>query len=61
MIIGVPKEIKKAEFRVALTPAGVKALSEAEHKVLVERGAGGQNDNIHSLMTHFQNISFLQK
>jgi len=40
MIIGVPKEIKKAEFRVALTPAGVKALSEAGHKVLVEKGAG---------------------
>ncbi|MBA7654688.1 Alanine dehydrogenase [subsurface metagenome] len=40
MIIGVPKEIKKAEFRVAATPAGVKALSEAEHKVFLEQGAG---------------------
>ena len=40
MIIGVPKEIKKAEFRVALTPAGVKALSETGHRVLVEKGAG---------------------
>ena len=40
MIIGVPKEIKKAEFRVAITPAGVKALSEAGHKVFVEKGAG---------------------
>jgi len=40
MIIGVPREIKKAEFRVALTPAGVRALCEAGHKVLVEKGAG---------------------
>jgi len=40
MIIGVPKEIKKAEFRVALTPAGARALSEAGHKVFVEKGAG---------------------
>jgi len=40
MLIGIPKEIKKAEFRVAATPAGVKALSEAGHKVLVEKGAG---------------------
>jgi len=40
MLIGIPKEIKKAEFRVALTPAGVRALCEAGHKVLVEKGAG---------------------
>jgi alanine dehydrogenase len=40
MIIGVPREIKEAEFRVALTPAGVRALCEAGHKVLVEKGAG---------------------
>ena len=40
MIIGVPKEIKKAEFRVALTPAGARALSETGHRVFVEKGAG---------------------
>jgi len=40
MIIGVPKEIKKAEFRVALTPAGVRALSDAGHRVFVEKKAG---------------------
>jgi len=40
MIIGVPKETKEAEFRVALTPAGVKAFSEAGHRVFVEKGAG---------------------
>ena len=40
MIIGVPKEIKDNEARVAVTPAGVKALSEASHAVLVETQAG---------------------
>jgi len=41
MIIGVPKEIKDNEARVGVTPAGVKALVEAGHYVLVETGAGG--------------------
>jgi alanine dehydrogenase len=40
MIIGVPKEIKDNEARVGVTPAGVKALVEAGHKVLVETQAG---------------------
>lgn len=40
MIIGVPKELKEHETRVALTPAGVKALTEAGHHVLVEEHAG---------------------
>lgn len=40
MIIGVPKEIKDNEARVGVTPAGVKALTEAGHKVLVETSAG---------------------
>jgi alanine dehydrogenase len=40
MIIGVPKEIKDHEARVGVTPAGVKALTEAGHKVLVETHAG---------------------
>ena len=40
MIIGVPKEIKDHETRVGVTPAGVKALTEAGHKVLVETHAG---------------------
>ncbi len=40
MIIGVPKEIKDHESRVGITPAGVKALAEAGHKVLVETHAG---------------------
>jgi alanine dehydrogenase len=40
MIIGVPKEIKDNEARVGVTPAGVKALTEAGHKLLVETQAG---------------------
>ena len=43
MIIGVPKEIKDNEARVGVTPAGVKALTEAGHKVLVETLAGAQS------------------
>ncbi|MDI3280341.1 MAG: alanine dehydrogenase, partial [Bacillota bacterium] len=40
MIIGVPKEIKANENRVAITPAGVAELVRAGHKVYIERGAG---------------------
>jgi alanine dehydrogenase len=40
MIIGVPKEVKDHESRVGVTPAGVKALVEAGHTVLVEHNAG---------------------
>ena len=43
MIIGVPKEIKDNESRVGVTPAGVKALTEAGHKVLVQTQAGVQS------------------
>ncbi|MFX3633554.1 MAG: alanine dehydrogenase [Candidatus Pristimantibacillus sp.] len=40
MIVGVPKEIKSSEYRVALTPAGVTMLKAAGHNVLIEAGAG---------------------
>src|SRR5436189_205985 len=40
MIVGVPKEIKTAEHRVALVPAGVESLVGDGHSVLVEHGAG---------------------
>src|SRR5947209_13492272 len=40
MIVGVPKEIKTAEHRVALVPAGVESLVGDGHSVLVEQGAG---------------------
>jgi len=40
MIIGIPKETKKNEFRVALTPKHVALLCKLGHKVMVERNAG---------------------
>ncbi len=40
MIIGIPKEIKNNENRVALTPAGTSALSKAGHTVYVQSSAG---------------------
>ncbi len=40
MIVGVPTEIKSDEFRVALTPAGVRELTARGHEVLIEAGAG---------------------
>jgi len=40
MIIGVPKEVKEGEYRIAMTPDGVKALTGAGHTVRVQRGAG---------------------
>ncbi|MEW5785541.1 MAG: alanine dehydrogenase [Bacillota bacterium] len=40
MIVGVPKEIKASENRVAVTPAGVFALVKAGHTVVIEKGAG---------------------
>ncbi len=40
MIIGVPKEIKDNENRVAAIPAGVQALAARGHRVLVQKGAG---------------------
>lgn len=40
MLIGLPKEIKSDEYRVAMLPSGVEDLTQAGHKVLVECGAG---------------------
>ena len=40
VIIGVPREIKPGEERIALTPPGARALREHGHRVLVERGGG---------------------
>jgi len=40
MKIGVPRELKNHEYRVALTPAGAHELIEHGHEVYVERGAG---------------------
>ncbi|HEY4012425.1 MAG TPA: alanine dehydrogenase [Polyangiaceae bacterium] len=46
MIVGVPKEIKNREYRVGMTPAGVRTLVSHGHSVLVERGAG-EGSGIH--------------
>jgi alanine dehydrogenase len=40
MIIGVPKEVKLDEYRVAMLPVGVEELTRRGHQVLVEAGAG---------------------
>ena len=40
MRIGVPREVKNHEYRVALTPAGVHQLVTAGHNVVIETGAG---------------------
>ncbi|MFL0798963.1 MAG: alanine dehydrogenase [Agarilytica sp.] len=40
MQIGVPKEIKNNEYRVGLTPAGVRELSERGHNIVVQQDAG---------------------
>ena len=40
MIVGVPKEVKADEYRVAITPAGVRELASAGHTVYVEKNAG---------------------
>lgn len=40
MIIGIPKEVKDNEYRVALPPGGVRELVRHGHRVLVQKGAG---------------------
>lgn len=51
MIIGVPKETKADEYRVALLPVGAQLLADDGHSVLIERGTGrdsGFEDNSYS-------------
>lgn len=43
MNIGIPKEIKPSEYRVAVTPAGVLELTKDGHKVYVQSGAGEES------------------
>jgi alanine dehydrogenase len=40
MKIGIPTEIKEEEYRVAITPSGVREMAEHGHEVLIETGAG---------------------
>ncbi|MBI3938578.1 MAG: alanine dehydrogenase [Betaproteobacteria bacterium] len=42
MLIGVPKEIKDHEYRVGITPSGVRALAAAGHRTRVQRDAGAR-------------------
>lgn len=51
MLIGVPREIKNHEYRVGLTPAGVRELAQRGHAVIVETGAGaaiGLSDDLYA-------------
>jgi alanine dehydrogenase len=43
MIIGIPKEIKNNEYRVAMTPSGTKTLVNNGHLVYIQAGAGVQS------------------
>lgn len=47
MIVGVPAEVKTSEYRVAITPVGVRELVDRGHRVLIENGAG-EGSNIHN-------------
>lgn len=47
MIVGVPAEVKTSEYRVAITPVGVRELVDRGHRVLIEKGAG-EGSNIHN-------------
>ena len=52
MIVGVPREVKSDEYRVAMLPVGVEELVERGHRVLIESGAGigsGLNDDEYAL------------
>jgi alanine dehydrogenase len=52
MLIGVPREVKIDEYRVAMLPVGVEELTRAGHRVLVESGAGtgsGIPDELYSV------------
>ena len=40
MLVGVPREVKNHEYRVAITPAGVHELTRHGHEVVIEHGAG---------------------
>jgi alanine dehydrogenase len=40
MDVGIPRELKDHEYRVAITPSGVRELTDAGHRVLIEEGAG---------------------
>ena len=53
MIIGIPKEIKNNEYRVAIMPSGVKELIMAGHHVIIQKDAG-----IGSMLTDLEYIRY---
>ncbi|MBF0237842.1 MAG: alanine dehydrogenase [SAR324 cluster bacterium] len=44
MIIGIPRELKKFEYRVAMTPEGSRQMSQKGHQVLIQSDAGSGSD-----------------
>ena len=42
MLIGIPKEIKVHEYRISVTPAGVRELTNNGHKVIVQKDAASE-------------------
>lgn len=59
MIVGVPREIKIAEYRVALTPEGVTEIVKNGHTVLIEKNALEQNPNLaKGLNTHAGKVTY---
>lgn len=59
MIVGVPREIKTAEHRVAITPIGVRELVERGHSVLIQRGAG-EGSSIHDVEYEVQGAKIVE-
>jgi alanine dehydrogenase len=52
MFVGVPKEIKTDEYRVAMIPVGVEELTRAGHQVIIQTGAGqgsGIGDDLYAM------------
>jgi alanine dehydrogenase len=46
LIVGIPREIKTEEHRVAITPIGVRELTDRGHQVVIEKDAG-EGSTIH--------------
>jgi len=59
VIVGVPREVKTSEFRVALTPVGVRELVAHGHTVLIERDAG-EGSTIHDEEYQEQGATIVQ-
>jgi len=58
MIVGVPKEIKADEYRIAITPIGVRELVDRGHDVLIEMGAG-EGSTIHDAQFEAQGATIV--